>query len=64
MTVTALVSLYAINYIALYITRKAADCKTIFKKNEKNLKLNLGLPTKTSLVNLITDLTNDLINIL
>jgi hypothetical protein len=63
-TATALVSLYAINYIALYAIKKAVNYKTTPKKNEKNLKLSLGLLTEISLVNLITDLTNDLINIL
>ena len=61
---TALISLYVINHITLYIIKKAADYKTIFKKNEKSLKLNLGLPTKISLVNLITNSINNLINIL
>jgi hypothetical protein len=46
------------------ITRKAANYKTIPKKNKKSLKLNLGLLTETSLVNLITDLINNSINIL
>jgi hypothetical protein len=63
-TVTALISLYAINYIALYMTRKAANHKTIPKKNKKNLKLSSGLLTEINLVNLITDSINDLINIL
>jgi hypothetical protein len=62
--VTALVSFYTINHIALYIIRKAANHRTTPKKNKKSLKLNLGLLTKTSLVNLITNLINDLINIL
>jgi hypothetical protein len=63
-TVTAFISLYAINHVALYAIRKATNCKTTPKKNEKNLKLSLGLLIETSLVNLITNLTNDLINIL
>jgi len=50
--------------IALYIIRKAANCGIIPKKNEKSLKLSLGLLIEISLVNLITDLINDLINIL
>ena len=63
-TVPILISPHIINYIALYIIRKAADCGTIPKKNKKNLKLNLGLPIEISLVNLITDLRNNLTNIL
>jgi hypothetical protein len=63
-TVTAFISFYVINHVALYAIRKAANCKTTPKKNKKSLKLNLGLLIETSLVNLITDLTNDLINIL
>ena len=63
-TVPILISPHIINHITLYIIRKAADHRTIPKKNKKNLKLSLGLLTETSLVNLITNLTNDLINIL
>ena len=63
-TIPVLVSPYVINYVTLYIIRKAADYRIIPKKNKKNLKLSLGLLTETSLVNLITDLINDLINIL
>ena len=63
-TIPVLVSLYIINHIALYIIRKAADYGTIPKKNEKSIKLSLGLLIGISLVNLITDLINDLINIL
>ena len=62
--ITAFVSLYVINYVALYVTKKAADYGTIFRKNEKSLKLSLGLLTEISLINLITDLINNLINIL
>ena len=62
--VTAFVSLHVINYVALYVIKKAADYKTILKKNEKSLKLNLGLLIEISLANLMTDLINDLINIL
>ena len=62
--VTALVSLHVINHVALYIIKKAADYGTIFKKNKKSLKLSLGLLIEISLANLMTDLTNNLINIL
>ena len=44
--------------------RKATDHRTIPKKNEKSLKLSLELPTKINLINLTTDLINDLINTL
>jgi hypothetical protein len=63
-TITTLISLYTINYVASYITKKAANHRTTLKKNEKSLKLNLGLLTETNLANLTTNLTNDLINIL
>jgi hypothetical protein len=63
-TIPTLVSLYIINHVALYIIRKAADYRTTLKKNKKSLKLNLKPPTETSLVNLITNLIKDLINIL
>jgi hypothetical protein len=63
-TATALISLYIINHITLYMTKKATNRGTTPKKNKKNLKLNSGLPTETNLVNLTTDLINDLINIL
>ena len=46
------------------MTKKAVNHGTTFKKNKKSPKLSSGLLTETSLVNLITDLTNDLINTL
>jgi hypothetical protein len=64
MTITAFISFYAINHVTLYIIRKAANYKTTLKKNKKNLKPSLKLLTETSLVDLITNLINDLINIL
>ena len=64
MTISALVSLYVINHIALYVIKKAADHRIISKKNKKSLKLSSELLIKTSLVNLTTDSINDLINIL
>jgi hypothetical protein len=65
-TITAFtfISPYTINHAALYIIRKAIVHGTAPKKNEKSLKLNLGLLIETSLVNLITNLINNLINIL
>ena len=61
---TALVSLYVINHVALYVTKKAADYGTTLRKNEKSPKLSLGLLIEISLANLTTDSTNDLINTL
>ena len=55
---TALVSLYIINHIALYMIKKAANYGTTLRKNEKSPKLNSGLLTKTNLVNLTTNLIN------
>jgi hypothetical protein len=46
------------------VIRKATNYKTTPKKNEKNLKPNLGLLIETNLANLITDSINDSINIL
>jgi hypothetical protein len=46
------------------MTKKTANYKTIPKKNEKSLKPNLELLIETSLVNLITNLINNSINIL
>ena len=63
-TAPALVSFYITNHVALYIIRKAADYGTTLKKNKKSLKLSSGLPTEINLVNLITDLINNLINTL
>jgi hypothetical protein len=63
-TIPVLVSLYIINYIVLYVTKKAINHGTTPKKNEKSLKLNLGLLIETSLANLMTDLINNSINIL
>ena len=63
-TIPVLISLHVINYVVLYIIRKAVNHKTIFKKNEKSLKLNLGPLIEINLANLTTNLINDLINIL
>ena len=52
------------DHIALYIIRKDITYKNILKRSKKSLKLNSGLLTKISLVNLTTNLKNDLINIL
>ena len=61
-TVPIFVSLYIINHVVLYVTKKAVDHGTTPKKNEKSPKLSSGLPTETSLANLTTDSTNDSIN--
>ena len=52
------------DYIALYIIRKDITYRNILKRSKKSLKLNLGLLIETNLANLITDLKDDLINIL
>ena len=64
MTAPALISFYIINYVALYVIKKAADHRIISKKNKKSLKLSLRLLIETSLVNLTTSLINNLINTL
>ena len=56
------ISLYVINHVALYMIKKAVNYGTTPKKNEKSLKLSLGLPTETNLVNSTNDLINNLIN--
>ena len=63
-TVSIFISLYIINHVILYVTKKAVNYGTIPKKNKKSLKLNSGLLIETNLANLITNLTNDLINTL
>ena len=63
-TIPIFVSLYVINHIVLYVIKKAVNYGTIPKKNKKSLKLSSGLLIEINLANLITDLTNDLINIL
>ena len=52
------------DYIALYIIRKDITYKNILRRNKKSLKLSLKLLTETDLINLITDLKNNLTNIL
>ena len=61
---TAFISFHIINYVALYIIKKAANYRTILKKNKKSLKLSPGLLIKINLANLKTDLINNLINTL
>ena len=52
------------NYVALYIIGKDVAYKDILRRNKKSLKLSLKLLIKTGLANLITNLRNDLTNIL
>ena len=52
------------DYVALYIIRKDIAYRNILKRNKKSPKLNLKLLIKTDLANLITNLKNDLTNIL
>ena len=52
------------DYIALYIIRKDVTYRNILRRSKKSLKLSLGLLIETSLVNLITDLRDNSINIL
>jgi ABC-type siderophore export system fused ATPase/permease subunit len=52
------------NYIALYIIGKDITYRDILRRSKKSLKLNLELLIEISSANLITDLKNDLTNIL
>ena len=52
------------DYIALYIIKKDIAHKNILKRNKKSLKPNSELLTKIDLANLITNLRNNLTNIL
>ena len=52
------------DYIALHIIRKDIAYKNILKRSKKSPKLSLKLLIKISLINLITNLRDDLINIL
>ena len=52
------------DHVALYIIRKDVTYGNILGRNKKSLKLSLELPTEIDLANLITDLRNDLTNIL
>ena len=52
------------DYITLYIIKKDITYKNILRRSKKSLKLSLKLLIKTNLVNLITDLRDNSINIL
>ena len=52
------------DYIALYIIRKDITYKNILRRSKKSLKPNSELLIKTNLANLITNLKDNLINIL
>ena len=62
-TTPIFISLYVINHVVLYMTKKAVNYGTIPKKNKKSLKLSSGLLIKINLANLITNLINNSINI-
>ena len=52
------------DHVALYVIGKDITYKDILRRNKKSLKLNLELLIETGSVNLITNLRNDLTNIL
>ena len=52
------------DYIALYVIGKDVAYKNILKRNKKSLKLSSELLIEIGSANLITDLRNNLINIL
>jgi hypothetical protein len=52
------------NYVASYVIGKDITHRDILRRNKKSLKLNLKLLTETGSTNLITNLRNDLTNIL
>ena len=51
------------NYVASYIIGKDIAYRDILRRNKKSLKLSLELLIETGLVNLTTNLRNDLTNI-
>jgi hypothetical protein len=52
------------DYIALYVIGKDTTHKDILRRNKKSLKLSLELLIETGSANSITDLRNNLTNIL
>ena len=52
------------DYVALYVIRKDVTYGNILGRNKKSLKLSLELLIEIDLANLITNLRNDLTNIL
>jgi len=68
MTAATVITLYITttekNYVTLYIIGKDVAYRDILRRSKKSLKLSLELPIETGLVNLTTDLRNDLTNIL
>jgi len=52
------------DYVALYIIGKDIAYRDILRRSKKSLKLSLELLIEISLVNLTTDLRNNLTNIL
>ena len=62
--VTPCITVTKRNHIALYVIGKDTAYKKILKRNKKSLKLSSELPIEIGLANLITNLKNDLTNIL
>ena len=52
------------DYVALYIIRKDIAYKNILRRSKKSLKLSLELLIEINLANLMTNLRDNLINIL
>ena len=52
------------DHVASYIIRKDVAYRNTLGRNKKSLKLSLKLPIEIDLINLITNLRNDLTNIL
>ena len=52
------------DHVALYVIRKDVAYRNILGRNKKSLKLSLKLPIETDLANSMTDLRNNLTNIL
>ena len=52
------------DHVALYIIGKDITYKNILRRSKKSPKLNLRLLIKINLANLMTNLRNELINIL
>jgi len=68
MTAATVITLYITaterNHVALYVIGKDVAYRDILRRSKKSLKLSLELLIETGLANLITDLRNDLTNIL
>jgi len=68
MTAATAITLYITaterNHVASYVTGKDVAYRDILRRSKKSPKLSLELLIEIGLVNLITDLRNDLTNIL